>query len=46
MNAAMVSDHITRMEKFDDSCRSDYEAALKHASVTAYLGKVLPTVNK
>ena len=46
MNAAMVSDHITRMEKLDDLCRSNYEAALKHASATAFLGKVLSTVNK
>ncbi|KAF8555766.1 cytochrome P450 [Imleria badia] len=33
MNASMVSDHITRMDKFDASYRSEYETALKHTSV-------------
>ena len=35
----MVSDHITRMEKFDDSYRSEYEKALKQTSSTAFLGR-------
>ena len=35
----MVFDHINRMEKFDPSYRAEYETALKHASVTAFIGK-------
>ncbi|KAF8557325.1 cytochrome P450 [Imleria badia] len=33
----MVSDHVQRMEKIDSSHRSEYEAALKHASSTTFL---------
>ena len=36
----MVSDHITRMEKFDDPYRSEYEKALKQTSSTAFLGRL------
>ena len=39
MNASMVSDHITRMENFDSLSRSQYETAVKHVAVTAFLGK-------
>ncbi|KIK93319.1 hypothetical protein PAXRUDRAFT_12727 [Paxillus rubicundulus Ve08.2h10] len=35
---SMVSDHITRMQKYDQSYCSDYTTALKHASVTAFIG--------
>ncbi|KAF8553813.1 cytochrome P450 [Imleria badia] len=35
INASLVSDHITRMETFDGSYRSEYETALKHTSATA-----------
>ncbi|KAF9232015.1 cytochrome P450 [Melanogaster broomeanus] len=34
----MVSDHITRMQEYDESYRSEYERALKHASATGILG--------
>jgi hypothetical protein len=37
----MVSDHITRMKKYDEPHRSDYTTALKHASVTAFIGTFL-----
>ena len=40
----MVSDHIIRMEKFDDSYRSVYENALKQTSLTAFLGRCTLTV--
>lgn len=48
VNTGMVSDHITRMErlKFGGSYRAEYETALKHAAVTAFLGKVLLTATK
>jgi len=36
----MVFDHLTRMEQFDDSYRAEYEVALKHASITAFIGKI------
>ena len=36
----MVFDHITRMEKFDAPYRAEYEIALKHASLTAFIGKI------
>ncbi|KAF9241412.1 cytochrome P450 [Melanogaster broomeanus] len=35
---SMVSDHITRMQECDNTTRSEYESALKHASATAFLG--------
>lgn len=38
----MVFDHIARMEQFDDSHRAEYEMALKHAAVTAFIGKISP----
>ncbi|KAG6374677.1 cytochrome P450 [Boletus reticuloceps] len=38
VNPSMVSDHIAHMEKLDGSHRSDYEKALKHTSMTAFLG--------
>ncbi|KAI9570681.1 cytochrome P450 [Boletus coccyginus] len=34
---AMVFDHIARMEQFDDSYRAEYEVALKHTSITAFI---------
>lgn len=40
INDGMVSDHITRMEKLDPSYRTEYELALKHASVTAFIGEI------
>ncbi|KIK97281.1 hypothetical protein PAXRUDRAFT_239039 [Paxillus rubicundulus Ve08.2h10] len=40
---SMVSDHITRMQKYDEPYRSDYTSALKHASATAFLGAFLLT---
>ena len=36
----MVSDHITRMEKLDQPRRAEYEMALKHASMTAFIGEI------
>jgi len=42
-NTAMVADHLTRMEKLDDSYRSVYESALKYASATAFLGSAETT---
>ncbi|KAH0833379.1 cytochrome P450 [Lanmaoa asiatica] len=42
IDPSMVSDHISRMEGFDDSYRLVYEKALKHASSTAFLGKFQP----
>jgi hypothetical protein len=38
----MVSDHITRMEQFDDPYRSEYEKALKQTSSSAFLGRLPP----
>ena len=35
----MVFDHVRRMEKMDDSQRTEYENALKDASFTAFLGE-------
>ncbi|KIJ08454.1 hypothetical protein PAXINDRAFT_18409 [Paxillus involutus ATCC 200175] len=35
---SMVSDHITRMQQYDEPYRSKYETALKHASATAVIG--------
>ncbi|KIJ11835.1 hypothetical protein PAXINDRAFT_15289 [Paxillus involutus ATCC 200175] len=35
---SMVSDHIARMQKFDEPYRSDYTSALKDASATAIIG--------
>ncbi|KIJ14780.1 hypothetical protein PAXINDRAFT_12350 [Paxillus involutus ATCC 200175] len=35
---SMVSDHIARMQKFDEPYRSDYATTLKHASATAIIG--------
>ncbi|KAF9228928.1 cytochrome P450 [Gyrodon lividus] len=35
---SMVSDHITRMQKYDESYRFKYTSALKHASATAFIG--------
>ncbi|KAF9228919.1 cytochrome P450 [Gyrodon lividus] len=35
---SMVSDHITRMQQYDELHRSNYETALKHTSATAILG--------
>ncbi|KIJ12557.1 hypothetical protein PAXINDRAFT_171115 [Paxillus involutus ATCC 200175] len=40
---SMVSDHITRMQKYDEPYRSEYTKALKHASVSAVLGSVETT---
>jgi hypothetical protein len=40
INPSMVSDHITRMEQFDDPYRSEYEKALKQTSSSAFLGSV------
>ncbi|KAF9241404.1 cytochrome P450 [Melanogaster broomeanus] len=34
----MVSDHISRMQEYDESSRSEFERALKHAAATAVLG--------
>ncbi|KAG8217060.1 cytochrome P450 [Butyriboletus roseoflavus] len=39
----MVFDHITRMQKFDASYRAEYEAALKHAAITAFIGSTETT---
>ena len=39
MNTGMVPDHITRMEKFTGSYRSEYETAVKHAAASAFIGK-------
>ncbi|KIK95912.1 hypothetical protein PAXRUDRAFT_826541 [Paxillus rubicundulus Ve08.2h10] len=39
----MVSDHITRMQKYDEPHRSKYGAALKHASATAFLASAETT---
>ena len=39
VNPSMVSDHITRMEKFDNPYRSEYEKALKQTSSTAFMGR-------
>jgi hypothetical protein len=36
----MVFDHIARMEQLDDSHRAEYGMALKHAAVTAFIGKI------
>ncbi|KAF9241409.1 cytochrome P450 [Melanogaster broomeanus] len=41
---SMVSDHITRMQEYDKTTRSEYERALKHASATAFLG-MLPSTH-
>lgn len=41
MNVSMMSDHIVRMEKFDNSYRCEYETALKHAAATTLHGKTL-----
>ncbi|KIK80526.1 hypothetical protein PAXRUDRAFT_15742 [Paxillus rubicundulus Ve08.2h10] len=35
---SMVSDHITRMQQYDEPYRGKYETALKHASATAVIG--------
>ncbi|KIJ12558.1 hypothetical protein PAXINDRAFT_14638 [Paxillus involutus ATCC 200175] len=40
---SMVSDHITRMKKYDEPHRSKYGAALKHASATAFLASAETT---
>ncbi|KAI9570682.1 cytochrome P450 [Boletus coccyginus] len=40
---AMVFDHLTRMEQFDGSYRIEYEAALKYASITAFIGSAETT---
>ncbi|KAF9239064.1 cytochrome P450 [Melanogaster broomeanus] len=40
---SMVSDHITRMQECDNTTRSEYESALKHASATAFLGSAETT---
>ncbi|KAF8842616.1 cytochrome P450 [Paxillus ammoniavirescens] len=40
---SMVSDHITRMQKYDEPYRSQYTKALKHASVSAVLGSAETT---
>ncbi|KIJ17980.1 hypothetical protein PAXINDRAFT_9069 [Paxillus involutus ATCC 200175] len=42
-NFSMVSDHITRMQKFDEPYRSDYTSALKHASATGVLASTETT---
>ena len=39
----MVFNHITRMQKFDASYPTEYETALKHASITAFIGKIILT---
>ncbi|KIK95905.1 hypothetical protein PAXRUDRAFT_826534 [Paxillus rubicundulus Ve08.2h10] len=41
--SSMVSDHITRMQKLDEPCRSEYTIALKHASATAFLASAETT---
>ncbi|KIJ08220.1 hypothetical protein PAXINDRAFT_120485 [Paxillus involutus ATCC 200175] len=38
---SMVSDHIARMQKYDEPYRSDYTSALKNASSTAVIGMCL-----
>ncbi|KAF9228921.1 cytochrome P450 [Gyrodon lividus] len=40
---SMVSDHIARMGKYDESHRSEYATALKHAATTAFLASVETT---
>ncbi|KIJ12556.1 hypothetical protein PAXINDRAFT_14634 [Paxillus involutus ATCC 200175] len=40
---SMVSDHITRMQKYDEQYRSDYTNALKHASASAFLASTETT---
>ena len=36
----MVSDHIIRMEKFNDPYRAEYEKTLKQTASTAFLGRL------
>jgi len=36
----MVFDHLARMEQFDEPYRAEYEVALKHASITAFISKM------
>ncbi|KIJ10807.1 hypothetical protein PAXINDRAFT_172032 [Paxillus involutus ATCC 200175] len=40
---SMVSDHIIRMQKYDESNRSKYETALKHASASAIIASAEST---
>ncbi|KIJ66970.1 hypothetical protein HYDPIDRAFT_85336 [Hydnomerulius pinastri MD-312] len=40
---SMVSDHIARMHKYDESYRAEYEGALKKASATAFVAAVETT---
>ncbi|KAF8837245.1 cytochrome P450 [Paxillus ammoniavirescens] len=41
---SMVSDHIARMQKFDEPYRSGYTTALKHASATAIIESTSSTL--
>ncbi|KIJ11833.1 hypothetical protein PAXINDRAFT_33646, partial [Paxillus involutus ATCC 200175] len=41
---SMVSDHIARMQKFDEPYRSDYTGALKDASATAIIDQTSSTM--
>ena len=41
VNPSMVSHHITRMEKFSGTYRTQYEKALKETSSTTFLGMFL-----
>jgi len=40
---SMVSDHITRMQQYDESYHADYTSALKRASTSAILGSTETT---
>ncbi|KAH7887307.1 cytochrome P450 [Phlebopus sp. FC_14] len=40
---SMVSDHLTRMQKYDETYRAKYESALKAASAGAHIGSLETT---